>query len=71
MTPEEAEHRRKFEEKRRKHYNEYQAVLAMRSSHGSGGEDNDDDDDEDYVDPVAARNAKINSQMHTGPPPGL
>ncbi|CDS37292.1 protein phosphatase inhibitor 2 [Echinococcus multilocularis] len=63
LAPEEAEHRRKFEEKRKKHYNEYQAVLAMRGSHSSGtGEDEDEDDD--YVDPIAARNAKINSQTH-------
>ena len=68
MTPEEIEHRRKFEEKRKRHYNEYQAVLALRSSHGSGAEE-DEEDDEDYVDPIAARNAKINSQLNSRPPP--
>ncbi|VDM15638.1 unnamed protein product [Hydatigera taeniaeformis] len=66
LAPEEAEHRRQFEEKRRKHYNEYQAVLAMRGSHSSGAEE-DEDEDDDYVDPIAARNAKINSQTHTAP----
>ncbi|KAL5107784.1 Protein phosphatase inhibitor 2 [Taenia crassiceps] len=68
LAPEEAEHRRQFEEKRRKHYNEYQVVLAMRSSHSSGAEeDEDEDEDEDYVDPIAARNAKLNSQTHATP----
>lgn len=65
MAPEEAEHRRQFEEKRRKHYNEYQAVLAMRGSHSSEAEE--DEDEDGYVDPIAARNAKINSQTHTTP----
>ena len=62
LTPEEAEHRRQFEQKRKKHYNEYQAVLAMRSAHETH-EGSDDEDDENYVDPVAARNAMLNSQL--------
>nr|CDS34066.1 protein phosphatase inhibitor 2 [Hymenolepis microstoma] len=64
LTPEEAEHRRKFEERRKKHYNEYQAVLALRRHHGS---EDDDDADEDFVDPIAARNARLNAQIHSTP----
>ncbi|VDD76487.1 unnamed protein product [Mesocestoides corti] len=60
MTPEEAEQHRKFEEKRKKHYNEYQAVLALREAHAS---EDDEDDSSDFVDPIAAQNAKINAEM--------
>ncbi|VDN96334.1 unnamed protein product [Rodentolepis nana] len=64
LTPEEAEHRRKFEERRKKHYNEYQAVLALRRHHGN---EDDEDIDEDFVDPVAARNARLNAQIRSTP----
>ncbi|KAM7532690.1 hypothetical protein Aperf_G00000130533 [Anoplocephala perfoliata] len=64
LTPEEAEHRRQFQEKRKKHYNEFQAVKALRQHQ----HEDDDDDDEDYVDPVAARNAMLNSQIHSTAP---
>ncbi|KAM3187595.1 hypothetical protein ACTXT7_002024 [Hymenolepis weldensis] len=66
LTPEEAEHRRKFEEMRKKHYNEFQAVLALRQHHGSEREE--EDENEDFVDPIAARNAQLNAQIHFSPP---
>lgn len=68
VDPEEEEQRRKFEAKRKAHYNEYMAVQRMREHHSSDDEDDDDDDDGLSVDPVAARNAKLNAGIPAEPP---
>ncbi len=68
LTPEEAEHKRIFEEKRKAHYNEFQAVQKMRDQHLSSEEDEEEDeDDAEFVDPVAARNAKLNAGIRAEP----
>ena len=46
LSPEEREHRRKFEEKRKMHYNEFQAVKMARQLMDEE-EEEDEDEEED------------------------
>ena len=47
LSPEEREHRRKFEEKRKMHYNEFQAVKMARQLMDEEEEEEDEDEEED------------------------
>ena len=47
LSPEEREHRRKFEEKRKMHYNEFQAVKMARQLMDEEEEEEDEDEEDD------------------------
>ena len=46
LSPEEREHRRKFEEKRKMHYNEFQAVKMARQLMDEEEEEDEDEEDD-------------------------
>ena len=46
LSPEEREHRRKFEEKRKMHYNEFQAVKMARQLMDEEEEEEDEDEED-------------------------
>ena len=47
LSPEEREHRRKFEEKRKMHYNEFQAVKMARQLMDEEEEEDEDEEDKE------------------------